>query len=90
MPSDGESIRVRIGPAAEQDWIVDNLSKCGDYRDRFGVLHRGCGEPVFWCITLNDNKAPVNTVPDDEGLYTSHMATCQARLMEKRQKELDV
>jgi hypothetical protein len=84
MPADGEEIRVRTGTSSEQPWSVTNLGRCSDYTDGKGERHEGCGVPIFWCVTPNNHKAPVDTIPDDEGRYTSHHATCYKRIDERR------
>lgn len=62
-----DTVRVRVGPLYDQEWRVDNVGEC-----------RQCAATIFWCITLNNNRAPVDAEPDDEGLHTAHHATCPA------------
>ena len=37
---------------------------------------RSCGDPILWATTDKDRRNPLNPEPDDQGIYTSHFATC--------------
>lgn len=65
MPRFPGSVRVKTSIGMDQEWTVDNLGDC-----------RYCGMPVFWCVTQNGKRNPVDTHPDDEGLHESHFSTC--------------
>jgi len=43
-------------------------------RDPFFMCR--CGATIVWTITKNDKRMPVDAMPDKEGIYTSHLATC--------------
>jgi len=37
---------------------------------------RSCGAPLLWAETNKGKNNPLDPAPDDDGVYTSHFATC--------------
>jgi hypothetical protein len=85
MPDEGEAILVEV-VGGDQHWTVTGLGKCRDYWS--GTVKRlGCGEDIFWCRTPNDKAAPVDTIPNNEGVYTAHHITCKERIKEQEERK---
>lgn len=50
---------------------------------------KGCRAQILWCLTEHSRPTPVDPVPDEAGIYTSHWPTCPQRdlFRRKRKKE---
>lgn len=73
-PERGQSLRVHAGPKREGVAITTTVRYAGP-----GVCRRnliGCRREIMWCTTERGHRMPVDPEPDEDGIYTSHWATC--------------
>ena len=61
----GEAITVKTDSKRRYLWEITGYGTC-----------RSCGADLYWCVTQNGKKIPVDVPAGQETITVSHFATC--------------